>query len=362
MQILENISLAQFTTLGIGGPARYFLAVDTPALIADALRWCGERGLAWRVLGGGSNLLVSDRGFDGLIMHIRLRGLAPKAAADGPQVGSVEVEAGAGEDWDGFTAWAVANDLAGVECLSGIPGTVGAAPVQNIGAYGQEVDETVAGVSAWDSERSRMVELTPAECCFGYRSSIFNGVARGRYVITAVRFRLQPHAPATLRYAELQLRFRGAAAAPLAEVREAVRAIRRGKAMLLDPAEAESRSAGSFFKNPILTEVEFERLAPHDPRPPRFAVLDDRRRPVPGRVKVPAAWLIEQAGFSRGFHLPGSRAALSSRHALAIVNRGGATAAEVLELAGHVRAGVEKRFQIRLHLEPEMVGFEADML
>lgn len=345
MQPEEQVALAPRTTLGVGGAARWFVSVDDEQAVPEAVAWARRAGLPWLVLGGGSNLLVSDRGYAGLVLHMALRGLRE------PEAGVLE--AAAGEDWDTLVAHAVARGYAGLECLSGIPGTVGATPVQNVGAYGQEVAETIEAVRAWDSRAEAWVSLEPGACGFAYRASRFNGPDAGRFVIVAVRFRLRSGGAATLRYPELRRGFPAGAEPTLAEVRAAVRALRRGKGMLLEPGEPESRSAGSFFKNPVLPEAALPELARRaGAEPPRYPA-------AAGEVKVPAAWLLERAGFARGFALPGARARLSQRHVLAIVNPGGASSAEIVALARHLQAEVERRLGVRLQPEPVAVGFAA---
>jgi UDP-N-acetylmuramate dehydrogenase len=329
----EQESLARHTTLAVGGAARYWTEIESEAEIPEALAWAEARGLPALVLGGGSNVLAGDDGYPGLVLHMALAG----ERETGP--GRVEVAAGA--DWDSFVAACVERGWAGVECLSGIPGTVGATPVQNVGAYGQEVAETIVGVRGWDRQARTWVTLRRAECGFAYRSSRFNREDRGRFVITAVEFQLRPGGGATLRYPELRRQF-DTAAPTLAEVREKVRGLRRGKAMLIEPGLEDCRSAGSFFKNPVVAASVAEALPAEAPRYPDGE----------GRVKLAAAWLIEQAGLHKGFQLPGSRAALSRRHVLAIVNRGGATAAEIEALAGHVQAAVRARWGVELEREP----------
>lgn len=339
LELEENVGLAGLTTLGIGGAARYVARLEAEAELAELLAFCRARELPWMMLGSGSNLLVSDDGYAGMAIRMALRGIR---ALDGGRV-----EAAAGEDWDGFVAWCVARELAGVECLSGIPGTVGATPVQNVGAYGQEVADCLERVRAFDTKSETWVELGAGQCGFGYRTSRFNQEDQGRFVVTAVTFRLRPGGAPTVRYPELQKRAPGT----LAETREAVREIRRGKAMLLTADDPECRSAGSFFKNPVMAAAdldEIERRA--GGRPPSFAAGN-------GMVKVPAAWLIERAGFQRGFRLPGSRVGLSSRHVLAIVNYGGGTAAEVMALARQIQGQVRERFAVHLEPEPVRVGF-----
>lgn len=348
--VTENAPLAPLTTLGIGGPARYFAHVGREEQIPVLLAWAEERALPVLVLGGGSNLLVADRGFDGLVLFMANRG-----SMESPE-GAVTIAAG--ETWDEFVAVCVERNWAGVECLSGIPGTVGGTPVQNVGAYGQEVAETILTVRAWDRQSRRFAVLDRTACRFGYRTSLFNRHEPGRYIVTAVRFGLRPGGAPALRYAELARQFGGVAKPTLAAVRAAVREIRRGKAMLIAPGEAECRSAGSFFKNPIVSAAEAEQIARRaGAAPPSFS--------TPEGTKLAAAWLIEQAGFRRGYRPAGAdgapgRVGLSSRHALAIINHGGATAAEVVALERRIRDAVEAKFGVRLKPEPVFVGFDAN--
>ena len=268
VQLAEDISLAPLTTFGIGGPSRYFCRAESEADVEAAWRWSRERDVPLLVLGGGSNLLISDAGFPGLTLQIDLRG-RERAAATG------QVQAAAGENWDGFVAWCVGQDLAGVECLSGIPGTVGGTPVQNVGAYGQEVAETIRQVRAWDRKTGAWVELNHAACHFAYRSSLFNSTARDRYIVTRVWFELRPGGAPSLRYPELQRKLAEHPEPGLQQVRETVREIRRGKAMLLTEGEVECHSAGSFFKNPVVAQ---QRLPEIEQRagaaPPQFPAGD----------------------------------------------------------------------------------------
>jgi len=344
MLMKENQPLAPFTTFGIGGPARWFVEAADEDDIAEAAAWARDRGVPLFVLGGGSNLLVADAGFDGLVLHIALKGVE--------QEGEV-FRVGAGEDWDGFVSVAVERGFAGVECLAGIPGTVGGTPVQNVGAYGQEVSSVIARVRAFDLETRAFVEFTAAECGFAYRRSRFNSADRGRYVVTRVDYRLQPNGAPQLMYADLKLHFKDWPKTPsLAEVAASVRAIRQTKGMLLVEGDADCRSAGSFFKNPSVAADVSERVRAYA----KWSGVPLRVYPTAGGlVKVPAAWLIEQSGFKKGYAL--GAAGISSRHTLALVNRGGATAKEVLALADRIVAGVEERFGIRLEMEPVMAGF-----
>lgn len=346
MTLAENEPLAPRTTLGVGGAARWLASITNETQIPEAVAWARSRELPWIVLGSGSNLLIADRGFPGLVLAMELRGIHEMATA-----GAVEVEAAAGEDWDSFVSLCIANQWSGVECLSGIPGTVGATPVQNVGAYGQEVAESIAAVRAWDAQQEAWVELKGGACGFGYRSSRFNGADAGRFVITAVRFRLVPGGAPAIRYPELQRRLAQDPTPRLADVREAVRALRHGKGMLLNPMDPEGRTAGSFFKNPVLPLAALPELARRaGAEPPQFPAGD-------GLVKVPAAWLLERAGFTRGFRPPGSRAGISSRHVLALINIDGTCASDLVSLARHLRSEVARRFSIELEIEPVPLGF-----
>ncbi|HEV2134723.1 MAG TPA: UDP-N-acetylmuramate dehydrogenase [Terracidiphilus sp.] len=342
----ENEPLASLTTLGVGGPARWFSEAASEADVADAAAWAQDQGLPLFVLGGGSNLLIADAGFHGLVLHISLRGIAAEDA------GRERVyQVAAGEDWDAFATRAVGENCAGIECLAGIPGTVGGTPVQNVGAYGQEVASVIERVRAFDLERSEFVELSAAECGFSYRRSRFNSEDRGRFVVTRVDYRLKPGGTPTIAYPDLQRAFveRSVAGEPsLAEVADAVRRIRRTKGMLIVEGDPDCRSAGSFFKNPVISAEQFRKIGERGATPASFpAGL--------GMVKVPAAWLVEQAGFSKGY--ASGAAGISSRHTLALVNRGGATAAEILGLAQQISARVVAQFDIRLEMEPVMLGF-----
>lgn len=340
------------TTLGIGGPARFFAEARGEDDLLEAFAFAGERQLPVFILGGGSNLLVADEGFPGLVVRISIRGIQWREKAN-----QVLVTACAGEDWDDFVGQSIERDLAGVECLSGIPGSVGGTPVQNVGAYGQEVSETIVSVRALDRRTNQIIALSNAGCGFSYRTSIFNTVARDRYVVLAVTYLLELHGEPALRYPDVKNFFAGAARTPtLGEVREAVRTIRSRKGMVILPDDPDSRSAGSFFKNPILTREEFVRL--EESVKAEGLIRDDERVPSfsagESKVKVPAAWLIEHAGFQKGYTR--GRTGISSKHMLAIINRGGATAREVLELAEEIQGRVQERFAVRLTSEPVFVG------
>lgn len=351
MLIEENRPLAPYTTFEIGGPARWFAEAASEDDVVEAAAWADERRVPLFVLGGGSNLLVGDKGFDGLALHIALRGIEMAEGAradDGTQPRAFR--AAAGEDWDNCVEQALKASCAGLECLAGIPGTVGGTPVQNVGAYGQEVAPVIERVRAYDLAERSFVDLNADECGFSYRRSRFNTVDRGRFIVTRVDFRLTPGGAPTLRYPELQRAVEtqiGNGAEPtLAQVAAIVRRIRRSKGMLIVEGDPDCRSAGSFFKNPVVSKDLFQTIAAHSAAP-HFPAGE-------GCVKIPAAWLIEQAGFPKGYTL--GRAGISSRHTLALVNKGGATAAEILALAQKISTTVDERFGIRLEREPVLVG------
>jgi UDP-N-acetylmuramate dehydrogenase len=356
MRLEENRPLAPFTTFAIGGSARWFVEAASEDEIVEAVEWANLRGADLFVLGGGSNLLIADSGFDGLVLHIALRGTG---VSDLPgQLSEKLYACAAGENWDSFVERAAQEECAGIECMAGIPGTVGGTPVQNVGAYGQEVASTIARVRAFDRIERRFVEFSAAECGFAYRRSRFNSTDRSRFIVTRVDYRLKIGGAPTLHYADLQRRFadRSPALPPpsLTEVTAAVRKIRQSKGMLLVEGDVDCRSAGSFFKNPVVTEDHFRRIATAAiEEPPRFPAGPGPENA--GRVKLSAAWLIEQAGFTKGYAR--GAAAISSRHTLAIVNRGGANAAEIFTLAAEIQFAVEGKFGIRLEREPVLLGF-----
>jgi UDP-N-acetylmuramate dehydrogenase len=348
-RIHEDVALAPLTTFGIGGPARYFIDAPDENTVLEATWLAKERNLPIFVLGGGSNLLVADRGFPGLVIKVGLTGVEWEDNRD-----KMSVCAGAGEDWDRLVALCVERGLYGVECLSGIPGSVGGTPVQNVGAYGQEVSEVLSSVRAYDRSTDFVVEMPREACGFAYRTSVFNTIAKDRYIVLQVTYSLMKHGAPAIRYADVQREFEGKDAVPsLAEVRAAVRRIRARKAMLLVDGDPDCRSAGSFFKNPIVSEEEFAELQ-------SLAGGSAPRYPAsPGKVKTAAAWLIERAGFSKG-HSRGP-VGLSSKHTLALVNKGGATAEDVLDLAREIRGRVHDRFGIKLIPEPVFMGFAAEV-
>lgn len=351
MRIEENKQLAPLTTLGIGGPARWFVSAESEADISESAAWARREGVPLFVLGGGSNLLVADAGFDGLVAHIALKGIQVQ---EGVADSSERIyRVAAGEGWDQFVRRTVVDDCAGLECLAGIPGTVGGTPVQNVGAYGQEVSGVIDRVRAFDLLKHAFVEFTATDCAFGYRTSRFNTSDRGRYAVTGVDYRLKLHGDATLKYADLQKAFAADIMPTLREVAETVRTIRRSKGMLIVEGDPDSRSAGSFFKNPIVTLEDVGRVASAaGVEPPRFPAGPDKE----GCAKLPAAWLIEKAGYAKGYTL--GCVGISSKHTLALVNRGDATAAEIMALADKIRDAVEGQFGIQLHVEPVMLGFE----
>ncbi len=352
LQIQENVRLAEYTTLGVGGPARYLAEISAEAQVTEGLEFAYARSLPVFVLGGGSNLLVSDDGYPGLVIRMGLRGVYPLEDEGGI------ISAAAGEEWDGFVRRCVSEKLGGLECLSGIPGTVGGTPIQNVGAYGQEVSEVILSVRVLDRETLAVSELSNAECGFSYRRSALNSGRRGRYVVLRVTFLLHTRGRPRLRYPDLQTYFAGRKDTPsLSETRDAVLKIRTAKAMVIVPGDPDCRSAGSFFKNPTVTDKTALEIEEAARRLGKLAAAESLPRypAADGTVKLPAAWLIESAGFHKGYNR--GPVGLSSRHTLALVNRGGATARDVITLMEEVQAGVKNCFGIDLEPEPEFVGF-----
>ncbi|HUO17413.1 MAG TPA: UDP-N-acetylmuramate dehydrogenase [Verrucomicrobiae bacterium] len=350
MQVQENIPLAPLTTFRVGGPARFLVEAQSRAEIEEAVQFSKNKNLPLFVLGGGSNLLISDAGWPGLVLKVAIGGIERQTGEVG---GRVVFDVGAGEAWDRFVSHAVAANCAGVECLSGIPGSVGGTPVQNVGAYGQEVAQTIESVEAFDLRDGQVRELCREACGFSYRSSIFNTSERGRFIILRVSYALEPGGAAHLEYGDLRRHFEGRETLPtLAETREAVRHIRARKGMLITPGDPDAQSAGSFFKNPVLTAEQHEELRKRaeakELRVPSYPQLEQNH-------KVSAAWLVEHSGFARGYGF--GRAGISTKHALAIVNRGGANAAEILELKDQIQQRVEELWGVGLEPEPVMVGF-----
>jgi UDP-N-acetylmuramate dehydrogenase len=355
MTIQENVPLAPLTTLQVGGSARYFVELRREDDVREAAQFAKARELPLFVLGGGSNLVVADSGWPGLILRIAIGGITAQTT-DAPG-NAVLFTVGAGVNWDDFVAHAVVQNCAGVECLSGIPGSVGGTPVQNVGAYGQEVADTIESVRALDLKEDRIVVLPKPACGFRYRTSIFNTTERGRYIILRVNYRLKRGGAPSLKYADLQKHFAERLAAKktppsLAETREAVREIRRSKGMLLVPGDEDCRSAGSFFKNPVLSETQFKDLAERAESKgleiPSYPALDAQR-------KISAAWLVEHSGFSKGYAV--GAAGISQKHALALINRGDAKATDILQLKDKIQRAVQETWAILLEPEPVFVGF-----
>jgi UDP-N-acetylmuramate dehydrogenase len=352
--IESDVRLAPLTTLRLGGMAKRLAMIDRESDLVEVIRDIDRERGDLLVVGGGSNLVIADEGFGGTVVRIATRGrhVAPAGAL-------IEVTVQAGEVWDDFVGFAVAEGLSGVECLSGIPGLVGAVPMQNVGAYGQEVSETITRLRAYDRAAAKVVEIPREACGFAYRSSVFRG--KDRHVILDVTFALERTTLArAVRYAELGRALGiapGDQATPrptLEIVRRTIIELRRKKGMVLDPDDPDTTSAGSFFTNPILVPAALADL--------RARLAEEERATLPvfpepdGRSKVSAAWLIERAGFTKGFAGPGGRVAVSSKHALALTNRGGATTADLVALARQIQAGVRTRFGVTLENEPVFVG------
>ena len=352
MQLREHVPLAPYTTLGLGGPAQYFCECASEAEVRDALALARRRDLRVQIIGGASNVIFADAGFAGLVVKVTVGGVAFRDTGD-----AVEVNAGAGVEWDLLVREAVERGCTGIECLSGIPGTVGGTPIQNVGAYGQEIADTLVAVTCLERERLTRVELTREQCELAYRDSRFKRRDRDRYVVLDVTLRLRRGMAPRLRYPELEqaVRQRGDLEAldpgnAVKVVRETVLGLRRRKSMVLDPTDPNARSVGSFFVNPVLPAEAFDELV----RRWRATGGDDAvpTFPADGRVKVPAAWLVEHAGFAKGHRRGG--AGISTRHALALVNVGGTTA-DLLSLAEDIERAVHQRFGIRLEREPVVV-------
>jgi UDP-N-acetylmuramate dehydrogenase len=344
-EVSPDVPLARWTTLGLGGPAGRILRANSADEIVQSVRSVGAGPVL--ILAGGSNVVIADEGFAGSVVLIRSIGWTVVADDDH----AVELSVEAGQNWDDFVAYTVGEGLAGVECLSGVPGSVGATPIQNVGAYGQDVAEVTTAVTVLDRLADEVVELPAAECGFGYRSSRFKH--NDRWVVLSVRLRLARSPLSTpVRYAELarSLGVEQGDCVPLEQAREAVLALRRGKGMVLDPADPDTRSVGSFFVNPVLSAAAYQAFLglTQGEQPPSWPEAD-------GRVKVSAAWLIEQAGFKKGYGRVG--AAISGKHTLALTNRGGRTE-DLLALAREVRDGVHDRFGVSLRPEPVLVACE----
>jgi UDP-N-acetylmuramate dehydrogenase len=353
MLLQENVPLAPYTTLAVGGPARYLAHIADESQAIEALEFACTHNLPVFILGGGSNVLIADSGFPGLVLRMELRGIG----CPDEEVSEI-ISVAAGEDWDSFVGLCVGRNLAGIECLSGIPGSAGATPVQNVGAYGEEVGSAIVSVRVLERETLTISEISNAQCRFSYRSSIFNTSHKSNYVVLRVTFELIPGGRATISYPDIKRYFSSYKGYPsLVEVREAVLSIRASKAMKLKAGDPDCQSAGSFFKNPIVSEeraLEIEEgarvaggIANADAMP-HYKMSD-------GQVKMSAARLVERAGFCRGYQR--GTVGLSSKHALALVNRGGATAQDIADFAREIQARVQEIFGIALETEPEYVGF-----
>jgi len=346
--IEKDVSLSEFTTFKIGGRAGFFASAESEIEVVEALQFANKNNLNVFILGGGSNVLIADEGFDGLVLQIALKGISISKGKDK----TVRVAAQAGEDWDEFVKLCVEKNLHGVECLSGIPGFIGGTPVQNVGAYGQEVSETIQSVRCFDRKNEKIAELTKAECDFAYRTSLFNTTEKNRYIVLAVTFALKASGEPKIIYRDLQNYF-GDRKPNLKETREAVIKIRSEKSMVINPQDPNSQSAGSFFKNPIVTKEKFIEIE-------KFANLSGIET-VPfykvdnNTVKIPAAWLIEKSGFHKGFQK--GTVGLSTKHTLAIVNLGNAKAADVLALKDEIQSKVKSCFRVELKPEPVFIGF-----
>ena len=343
--IKPNVLLAPYTTMALGGPARWFARCADVEELRASLEFARREALPVQVFSGGSNIIFADEGFDGLVVHVALRGFRAEESPDNAMLAIA-----AGEPWDGVVRRAVENGWGGIECLSGIPGSAGGTPVQNVGAYGQEVAETLISLRALERHTLKEREFSRNECGFGYRESRFKGSDADRFIITEVRFRLTRRLPPLVRYAELARELdaqegRGAQALTSADVRTAVLRLRRKKSMVIDTEDVNSRSVGSFFTNPVLPATFIEEKLKGLPIP---------TFPAPEGIKLSAAWLVEHSGFPRGLRRGG--AGISENHALAIVNRGGNTA-DVLALAWEIEHQVYRQFGIHLKREPVVVRY-----
>jgi UDP-N-acetylmuramate dehydrogenase len=352
LSVGENVLLAPLTTLRVGGPARFLIKAKTEEQVCEGLYFAQKRGCPVFILGGGSNILVADSGFPGVVLRIELSGIEPLDSAAGERI-----SAAAGQEWDSFIQFCVDRNLAGVECMSGIPGTVGGTPVQNVGAYGEEASEVILRTRVLDRKTYSILNLTNEDCRFAYRTSIFNTTCNDRYVVLKVDFILRSNGEPCLRYEDLWRHFKGRTESPsIREVREAVLQIRRGKGMLLH--DADSNSAGSFFKNPVLDPDQVTAL---EEKARRCGILEcaehiPRFGSPSGQEKLAAAWLVERAGFYRGYRF--GNAGISGKHSLALINCGGASAQEIFGLMQLIQTRVRTLFDIQLQPEPTFVGFD----
>lgn len=353
LQISENYLLGQHTTFGVGGPARYFVVAGSEDDVVQSLDFAKGLSMPVFVLGGGSNVLISDEGFPGLVILDRIKGFSSSVEGE-----YVTVNLGAGEDWQDFVDRAADSNWQGVECLAGIPGTAGASPVQNIGAYGQDVSQVISRVAAVETDTCRKVVFSKEECGFGYRQSIFNSTSAGMYMITGVAFRLRLDGKPPIRYAELERYFGGDSNVTAARVRDAVMAIRDSKGLLVREGHESFRSGGSFFKNPIVSAEKFREI---ESSVARAGGCSNWAWPLDsGLVKLSAACLIQCAGFGRGYRK--GNVGISPKHSLIIINRGSSAAAEIVEFAREVQLKVKDYFGVVLKPEIRLVGFPSSCL
>lgn len=346
LRIEADKPLASLTSMGVGGAAQYYTVVETNDELARALVWAEARTLPSRILSGGSNLIIADEGVTGLVVDIRLRGMKFEPADDN----TVLATAFAGQDWDAFVAETVRRGYCGLECLSGIPGRVGSTPIQNVGAYGQDVSQTICDVVVLDRESGHIATVPADDCEFGYRTSRFKHRQADRFVVLSVCFRLKATTPTLSNHAELAQQLARVNGVTALDVREAVLSLRKSKSMLLDATDPFARSCGSFFVNPVIPSADGDALR-HRFAPERVPLYPQ----ASGAKKVAAAWLIEKAGFRRGFN--DGCVGLSEKHSLAIVARPGATAREVVRLARNIQSAVADAFDIRLVPEPVFWGY-----
>lgn len=352
IQIQKDVPLGQFTTLNIGGPARFFIRAESELNVIAAFKFAEENGFELFVLGGGSNVVISDQGFDGVVIQIAIKGSSIRKADEN----TAFITAGAGEEWDEIVKLSVDKGLQGLECLSGIPGSVGGTPVQNVGAYGQDVAESIHLVRCFDRKTQSIIELSNNDCKFSYRTSIFNSTEKERFIVLSVKYKMTIDGKPKIVYADLQKHFEGKTPT-LMETRKAVLGVRGSKSMVIREGDPNSKSVGSFFKNPIVSNDDYEMiqemaqdsgLIDSGQLVPRFKVDAEN-------VKIPAAWLIENAGFHKGYR--NGKAGISSKHSLAIINPGNASASDVLKLKKEIQAAVNEKFNILLLPEPVFVGF-----
>ncbi|HET6420143.1 MAG TPA: UDP-N-acetylmuramate dehydrogenase [Geobacteraceae bacterium] len=353
IEIRENVPLADATTFGVGGPARYFVRVSSGKDAELALTFAVEQGLDTIVLGGGSNVLFSDEGFPGLVILNRIRGITFEEMG-----GEVIVTAGGGEDWQDFTDLCVEKGWQGVDCLAGIPGTVGACPIQNVGAYGQEVSQVISRVRCLEMSTGKAVTFDNEECAFRYRQSIFNTDEAGKYFVSSVTFKLANGGTPAVKYRELEDRISGISSPTLADVRDTVLSIREGKGLLVRNGYESFKSAGSFFKNPILNRAQFEHV---ETIVDSYGGGKNWAWPSPdGEIKISAACLIQCSGFGKGYQK--GNVGISPHHTLILINRGGASAREIVEFAAEVQQRVLDRFGVLLQPEARLTGFSSSPL